>query len=136
MIYLFLSLFYFNRIQYYRLLFEILDDSIPPTQYLLPSGEELDHVDVISHFTEDYVPLEGNISQLSTDELERILRLSSVYSGILPLEPSVEEQSALQADLVHRFSLHLLTLRKKYFKGAFRQAAAAAAIDVSIPDSV
>jgi hypothetical protein len=134
--YLFLSLPYFNRILFYRLLFEILDDSIPPTQYLLPSGEELDHVDVISHFTEDYVPLEGNTSQLSSEELERILRLSSVYSGILPLEPSIEEQAALQADLVHRFSLHLLTLRKKYFKGAFRQAAAAAAIDVSIPDSV
>ena len=97
-----------------------------PSQYLLPSGEELDHIDLVSHLTEDTIHLEDHSTPISLSEIERIVNLAGLYSTILPLDESVDNIS-LPEELSHQFSLHLLSLRKKYFKGAFRHAAAVAA---------
>lgn len=110
-------------------------DSIAPSQYLLPSGEETDHIDVVSHLTEDYALLEGQNTSFSVTELERIISLAQLYSVILPIGEKLSD-NVLPTNISHNFVLHLLTLRKKYYKGAFRQIAAKAAAGIEIPESL
>jgi hypothetical protein len=53
-------------------------------QFLLPSGEELDHLDLVSHFTDDPVLLDDQYNPISKCEIDRILQLESSYSTIIP----------------------------------------------------